>query len=291
MNRFSSGFCKRSVPFLAFLSAVISIPAIAQTPPTTSPSIDFTRIYGAEDADVLVPKSSGQLGQQDASALQLVIDFLKATNGASWNGMQASGTLTAPSGSSASQNSATLTVRGGNAFRLDVVTAEGQRSTRIHGAVGQILESDGTKHTLPLATARVGLLAFPLLMDSSFPSAQTSVIDQGLISIQGSTLRRITIERPVFATQGLPQVGQTALLDLYFDPSTNLLNKSVASVQFGSNDRERYLQVVTYSDYQKVDSVLLPFAYSQTVNGQPQWSLQLSQVQLNPSIDNSYFQF
>lgn len=277
--------------FLICFNWVFSIPAFSQTQLNASPSIDFTRIYGAEDTDVPVPKSSGTLGQKDAAALQVVIDFLKATNGAAWSGMQASGTLTAPSGGSESQNSATLTIHGENAFRLDVNAAEGQRSIRIRGLVGQILESDGKKHSLPPVTARMGLFAFPLLMDSSFPTNQTAVLDRGSISVNGAILHRITVERPLFAKKEASQGGQTAVVDLYFDPSTHLLVKSVASVQLDSTDRERYVQAVTYSDYRKVGTILLPFSYSQTLNGQPQWSLQLTQVQLNPSIDISYFQF
>lgn len=250
---------------------------------------DMTRILGSQDRDVPVPAVVLPLGRQDAAALEAIIDFVKATNGGTWNGMRATGTITGSEENTT--NSATLTVGGGDDFRLDVSAPEGERSIRIHGNIGQIQESDGQSHRLPLATAANGLLAFPKLLDSSFPTAQTSLLDRGLVSIEGKALRRITIETPLDVTGGSLSPAQISLVDLYFDPASGLLIKSVSSAQLDSADRERYVLAVTYGDYRKVDSLLLPLTLSQTLNGQRQWSLQLTDVHLQPVVDAHYFQF
>jgi hypothetical protein len=213
-------------------------------------------------------------------------------NGVAWNGMQATGTLTYPGGQTQQQSPATLTMQSGDSYRLDIEASDGQRSIRIKGSTGQILDSKGINHYLPLATARGGFVAFPKLMIAAFPEEQISVLDQGMVSIDGKPLRRLTIEEPLFEGTTPATYNQVSTTDFYFDPTTHLLIKSVGSVQLDSADRERYLQAITYSDYQLVDNVLLlPFAYVQTLNGQRQWAFQATSIQLKPSISASYFSF
>lgn len=272
---------------LCALALSMLAPAQAQTSPQTPQPFDFTRIRGAEDADVAVPKASLQLGQKDSAALQAILDFLKATHGASWTGMQATGTFTSHGESSA----ATLTVLNGDDFRLDVNSQKGQLSIRILGNLGQIRESDGVLHRLPFATAKGGLLAFPRLMANTFPSAGASVVDRGLVAVDGNALHRVTIAEPVFPGQTATAPDKASTVDLYFDPATHLLAKSVASVQIDSKDRARYVQAMTYGDYRQADGILLPFSYTQTLNGQRQWQLQLTAAQLAPQVDPTYFSF
>jgi hypothetical protein len=270
---------------LAGAHAFAQSPAVAATQP-----MDFTRISGSEDVDVAVPKAILPLGKKDAPALQAILDFLKTTNGASWTGLQAIGTFTSP-GDNGASSAATLTIQNGDAFRLDVNAPEGPLSIRLQGNLGQILESNGIEHRLPLATAKSCLFAFPRIMANSFPNALTSIVDQGPISVDGKTLQRITISDPVFANRAVTAEDQISTIDLYFDPATHLLVKSVASVQLDSRDRERYVQAITYGDYRQVDGIVLPFAYTQTLNGQRQWDLQLTSVQLGPQVDDTYFSF
>jgi len=248
--------------------------------------MDFTRIYGTEDRAVPMPALVGSLGQKDATALQELVDYIKAVNITSWQGMQASGTLTDGSGN---PDPATLTILNGDHFRLDVQTPNGQRSIRISGSYGKRLEADGKSYFMPAATAKAGLLAFPRLLASTFPSATASFIDQGQVQINGALLHRITVEESAFP--GETAARDVNVTDLYFDPSTHLLLKSASAVQLDPADRERYLIVIAYSDYQYVGGSLIPFTYSQSLNGQQQWTLQLNQPNLQPPVDASYFQF
>lgn len=261
-----------------FLS--IANPANAQS--------DLTRVYGAEDQTVPVPTLVGTLGQKDAAALQELIDYLKAVNIVKWQGMQASGTLIDGSGQS---ERATLTVLNGDNFRLDVETPHGERSTRISGTYGKTLEADGKSYFLPATTAQAGLLAFPKLLVSTFPRASTSFIDRGQVAIAGQSLHRITLEEPAISNGSTPNLNEISVTDLYFDPTTHLLMKSASSVQLDSADREYYLIVLTYGDYGTVQGGLIPSRYSQSLNGQRQWTLQLNTPNLQPSVDSSYFHF
>ncbi|WP_213807732.1 hypothetical protein [Granulicella sp. dw_53] len=273
-----------------FLWIASSGVAFAQSQTESPSSKDFTRIMGAEDNEIADPGAPLASGQSDPLALQAITAFLAAVNGRAWSGMQATGTLTSPEAPQ-SQNPAVLTIKDGDSFRLDVNTTTGQRSTRIHGTSGIIQESNGTKHTLPPATALDGLFAFPQLMMITFPDAQTSVLDRGTVAINGRSLHRISVQH-TFSTEATSvTVTQPTIVDLYFDPTTHLLLKSAAWIQVDTADRAKYLQVVTYGDYQTVNGIVLPFSYSQTLNGQRQWSLQLTNIQLSPAVETSLFTF
>jgi len=153
--------------------------------------------------------------------------------------------------------------------------AEGQRSIRIQAAMDRFSKAMG-QASLPVVTARGGLFAFSRLMAATFPGAQTSILDQGTLSIDGKALHRITIEEPAFSAELLQaltkSVPLTSILILQLTCSSRALHlyKSIRQIA------ARYIQAVTYGDYRKVDNVLLPFAYSQTLNGQRQWALRLT---------------
>jgi hypothetical protein len=57
--------------------------------------MDPTRVYGVEDSAVPTPPTRVPLGHQDASALQELIDYLKAVNMSQWQGLKATGSFTA----------------------------------------------------------------------------------------------------------------------------------------------------------------------------------------------------
>jgi hypothetical protein len=185
-----------STSIILFVFVLCPAAIAAQSQPESPQKKDFTRIMGAEDGDLVVPGPALTTVQKDSSALQTIAAFVSAVNGRGWSGMQATGTLTSP-GATAEQYPATLTIQNGNSFRLDVNMAEGLRSIRIHGRIGNILESNGVKHSLPTATALVGLFAFPKLMMATSPGAQTSVLDQGTVVIDGKSLLRVTIQELV----------------------------------------------------------------------------------------------
>lgn len=273
----------RLVIYLLLIAAAIALISKA-----TGQS-DFTRVYGPEDQTIPIPQSTISSGQKDASALQEILDFVKATDGGTWGGLQASGTLV--SGSIGGQSPATLLIGKAGELRLDVSAAQGPWSIATQGMYGQSMEADGSKHRLSSAMSRDGLFAFPRLFMRSFPDALTSVLERGTISIDGRALHRITVERSVSARHPSLPTDPNSAIDMYFDSTTHLLIKSAISVQIDPTDRERYLLVMTYSDYRSAGQTLLPFSYHQTLNGQPQWTLQLNNLQLNPAVNPSQFHF
>jgi hypothetical protein len=258
---------KRPLPAF-ILSAVVSfaLPACAQSSPPT--------------LDVAVPVVTGTLGHIDASALSELTLHRQAVGSAPWIGMQGTGQITY--GSDETPYPATLTIVGSRRFRLDVQIPTGPISTRINGRVGNIQEPGGKTFPLAPETASSGIFQFelPRLADLQTSS---SVVDHGVNVTDGMNLHRVTIEQPLTHQKNIAT-------DLYFDPKTHLLVKTANAIH-PHGARINLLRVITYGDYRSVDGVMIPFLYTQSLDGQKQWTLQLSEVQLNPSIQSNYFDF
>jgi len=228
-----------------------------------------------------VPVSTNKLGQFDTPALSEVLEHLKVVGTSPWTGMQGKGTITY--GDDKTSYPASLAIVGNTKFRLDGQSAHGAFSIRINGRIGNIQEADGKTYPLMPKTAASGIFQFqlPRLEDLQ---TNSSVIDHGLTSSNGISLHRLTIERPFTSNH------KNVATDFYFDTKTHLLvetSNSIGLEGVGSS----ILRTITYGDYRQVDGVMIPFSFSQAIDGHKQWTLQLSEVQLNPSIQTTYFTF
>lgn len=249
---------------------------------------EFTRINGTEDSGIPLPLIESAGHPKDASAIQELIEYLNAVGVTQWQGMKAKGIVLQSDGGSAV---ACLTIGRSDQARLDVATASGTRSTRMDGSIGMTIEADGKRIPLPPATARAGVVAFPRLFSADFGKVALAIIDRGQVNVDGETLHRITVEEPVLLN-GMPIAPYSgSVTDLYFDVGKHLLRMSASLVQVDSADRERYLVVTRFSDYQRDGSMLMPHSIRQTLNGQQQWTLQLTEIDLQSPNDPSYFQF
>jgi hypothetical protein len=249
---------------------------------------EFTRIHGPEDRDVPLPQIENASHPKDPSAIQELIEYLNAVGLKEWTGMQAKGVLLQSNGEG---GNASLGIGIGDQARLDVVTASGTRSTRIDGNRCIAIHADGKRVTIPPATAKAELVSFPRLFTENFGRIASAIIDRGQVNIDGETLHRITVEEPVLLNGEPAEPDTPSITDLYFDPAKHLLRMSASLVQVDSADRERYLVVSRYSDYQRDGTLLMPHSIRQTLNGQQQWTLQLTEIELHSASDPSYFQF
>jgi len=273
---------------------------ISQKAPDSSPllqnssqasSLDlssFTRIFGSEDREVPLPSSGGFDNRKDVSALQEIIDYLNTVKVSTWNGMKAEGIF---EDSNDVSGNAALTLGRTDQYRLDITLPNGTRSTRIDGYVGSTLQEDGKKLSWSAASAVGGIVAFPRLFATTLGYTATAIVDRGFVTIGQTRLHRISILEPASADSSVAEHGEMTVTDFYFDAKTHLLKMSAATPQVTSSDAERYLVVATYDDYSQVGQMLLPFKVSRTMNGQRQWSLQLTNANLAPATDSSYFTF
>jgi hypothetical protein len=267
------------------LTAVLSISFVLSS--LTLAQSSTSRGGGPLDSDVVEPKAKGVLGLQDAPALTEVLNHLKVVGANPWIGMQGTGQITYGDTDSTSFP-ATLSILGNSGFRLDSQAAQGPISIRIFNKVGKIQEANGSIHFLPPDTAASGIFQFQLPRLAKFPVPSASLTDRGLVSVNGAQLHRLTFEAPSGATG--THGAHTVVTDLYFDPTTHLMAKSANSIHLNGIGNS-FLRVISYSDYRPVGGVMIPFLYTQTLDGQKQWTLQLTEVKLNPALSATFFQF
>ena len=272
-------FLARRCIIFVFIACAI---AQAQSPTSGGVQSDPSHVFEALDRDVPAPVSTGILGISDSAALSEIIAHVKVVGASPWAGIQGTGQITY--GSESTSYSATLTIIGNTQFRLDGQTSNGMLSIRIDGEAGKIQESNGREYPLLPDTAASGIFQFELPRVANFPDSSTSLVDHGTAIINGSTLHRMTFEFPTALPEENEQRRRTVATDLYFDSTTHFLMKSANLIRINGAGNHDFLRVVTYEDYRKVGNSMIPFRFTQTLNGQKQWILQLSDVQLNPAV-------
>jgi len=213
---------------------------------------------------------------------------LQAVGAGGWQSLEATGTLTFPDGTS---HAASLFLTGSTFQRLDIEMESGSRSLRLGGVAGRFQDERGSMGSLPPATARAGIVAFPRIWADAASSSNVSLYDQHLYTGTGSNLHRITLE---YALEGSSQShfgNRTAATDLYFNPGTHLLAYSVDTVTFIGFVRQSFSRVTSYEEYQQFNGVKVPTTIKQYLNGQLQWTLLLSQVTENATHSADTFLF
>jgi hypothetical protein len=260
------------------------------------PPLAVGQVSNDFDQGVPMPPSTMTLGIQDSAALQEIEAFRKAVETTPLTGLQGQGTLTPnaldTSGSAISPQTATLWIQGAHKCRLDVQKSKGLSSMRLNEGYGAIQHEDGRTRQITAQNALHGLFAFPVLMQTSFPDANTTLVDQGMVVIDAIPLHRITVGSAWPGSQiSHGAQPRTTITDLYFDPRTNLLVKSAFLGTGSRAEPTRYLQVMSYRDYRATSGFDLPYQYSERFNGQLLWTLQINTFQLQSDLDESGFHF
>jgi hypothetical protein len=116
---------------------------------------------------------------------------------------------------------------------------------------------------------------------------------QGSVVIDNESMLKITLHRPICARSSCPEHLQRIRLttDLYFDNQSHLLVKSVEMIRLSETGPAKALRVITYSDYRQAGQALVPYKYTETLNGQFIWSLGVSDVSFLDVHEQSYFHF
>lgn len=266
----------------ALAAGVFSIgsPSVYATP-SAQPPVSHTETLVNKG---VVPPLSVPLAvvRQDPGALAVIRAYQIAVGRRLWENLVATGTVVPethqPTRIIAGQP-ATLWISGTQAYRLDIETPRGSISIRIEGASGGIQQPNGHMIRMDSRDAAVGLFAFPLISNGDFPNKQTSLMDQGTVQVDGVTLHRVTAEIPWSElTKGGKKISGVGITDLYFDPSTHLLVKSVNVLQGTDPRLARDVRVISYQDYRPAFSGLLPYRLMESVEGHHVWTLQITQI-------------
>lgn len=245
---------------------------------------------GSLDSGTAPPESAPTIVRRDAAALDELTAHVAAVGAISWIGFKGVGSISY-SASGADAVPATLYIYGKDRFRLDANTAAGVLSIRTHDGMGEVIPPNSKPVLLPPDTATVGSIHLQFLRSANAQTDLSSAIDRGLTTVDGQVLHRITAYIPKHGRAGANQLATSVPLDLYFDPATHLLVKSAAQIKLPSTGRATLLQVMTYSNYQKVGDVLVPFGFRETLDGHFHWAITLTQVAFDPAPPHDFFAF
>jgi len=235
-----------------------------------------------------LPSTTGAVGKKDPGALTEIKAHLLTVSAAGWQDLQATGTLTYPDGN---PHPATLFLMGSRYSRLDIEMGSGVRSLRLSGFVGSYQHEKGNQGTLPSAASSSGIVAFPRVWTDAEASSHVSLYDQSSYSVAGQNLHRVTMEYAIESATGVGLRNRTAATDLYFDPNSHLLLHSVDAVTLNGPMHQTFIRVNTYGDYEQFSGVKIPTSIKQYLNGQLQWTLQLSQITINTAPPAHTFSF
>ncbi|MGH9607450.1 MAG: hypothetical protein ACRD3N_17310 [Terracidiphilus sp.] len=256
-----------------------------QTPPKRM-------IFGQYDQAFTFPRMVGVPGQKDSVALNAVQLYLGASSHGEWPGFDATGIMVVGTGEQKSEIPATLTIEPGGLYRLDLTTPYGIRSERVEGATGAMRSEDGKTVPLPALAVASGIIPLPSTLADAATDARDSLIDGGTVEVEGARLHKITFIRPLFPESGNSQPPAPPLItDFFFDSTSHLLIKSVDAVLLSPNSAAHHLRVIAYDDYRPVSGIIIPFRYTETVDGRLAWSLQFTNVTAGSNHGAEYFRF
>jgi hypothetical protein len=247
----------------------------------------FSRVAYGADPEFPLPKTTGVFGTRDNSALLEITAFLRATSGASWQSLDATGTLMFPDGDS---HQAELHLKGAYNTRLDITMETGIRSFRVTRSSGVFRDERGNGGTLQAATSATELVAFPRIWTDALSSQRISLFDHGTFASNGHTFHRLTIEYAL-SPSGYKGFDPAAATDLYFDPTSHLLLYSVDAAVFNEQPNMISTRITEYNNYQAVNGILIPTLISEVLDGQPQWVMQLNTITTNTLSPDSTFSF
>jgi hypothetical protein len=236
------------------------------------------------------------VASSDPQAVAVLAQALQAAGGAQALGaiqdFTATGQITYFWAGNPDQGSVTLRGRGLDQFRLDANLPEGTRSWAVSHGAGNLKETDGTESKISGHNAiSLGSLTFPYLpLVAASLNSTTTVSTVGTAQVNGANVLQIRVQRH-YASSYDPNglIAQLTTRDFFIDPTTSLIVKTEQMTHPQETLTVSLPEDVFFSNYRAVNGVMVPFTITDTVNGQPIWSIQLSAIQFNTGLTDADF--
>lgn len=108
----------------------------------------------------------------------------------------------------------------------------------------------------------------------------------GKETIEGTECYKVKLTKKPIKVDGVPTDN---ILFYYFDAENFVPLLMESEIKTGQ--AKGMVQQITYSDYQDVDGLMMPFSMSQGVKGAGSSPLKITAYQLNPKVDDAVFKF
>ena len=239
--------------------------------------------------------TSTQQVRRDQQALTILTQTLNAAGGAALlnaaRDFKGLGTITHYWAGEEVKGAVTVRGRGTGQFRVDASLDAGVRSWAANNGTGWVREINGTVTPISYDNAiNLGSLTFPFTyLASTFSDNSMSISYVGLESKAGVLVHHIRTHR-VYGNDPNGILAHLTTRDFYIDQNTSQLIRVQFAVHPENFSTQDFIREVQFSDYRMVNGILVPFSITQTGNGQLLWSMQLSQISFNTSMQDSDFQ-
>ncbi len=282
----------RKIPTLQSAATMLAIALGSSSPVMPKAWTQTASPYAVEDRTIPRPSMSLSASGSEESAANLLQAYFQVAGAVQWQGFQATGSIVYAGDEATGHGSATLAVSREGFTRLDVSRTSGSTSLRIRGGMGGFQDALGKQHRLQVSSARASLLAYPFLLSTKLSEQQSLLLATGAAELGGAPFNKLSLLRPAVEGRPLsPAKGNVVPTDIYFSPETHLPYKSSDLITSLDGSTQRYLRVMTYEDYRQVEGVTIPFRYTETINGQFAWMLQLQEARSGVPNDPNYFVF
>jgi hypothetical protein len=242
------------------------------------------------------PQLPSVVAASDVQAVAVLSKVLSAAGGSQALGpiqdFTASGQITYSWAGQPVQGSVSLRGRGLEQFRMDAALPEGTRSWAVSHGIGKLNKADGTNEAIPGHNAiNLGSLTFPYLwLAMAAGDPHTTVSTVGTAQVDGVNAIQIRVQRH-YAASFDPHgtIAQLTTRDFFIDPVSSMILKVELMTHPLKTFSISLPEDLYFSNYQRVNGVMVPFSISDTVNGQQTWSIQLSSIQFNSGLSDSDF--
>jgi hypothetical protein len=191
------------------------------------------------------------------------------------------------------QGTATLKALGTSNFRVDAVLQAGTRSWAVTGLTGALVNTDGTRTTIPSYNAvNVGIQSWRLPnIVAALGNTAANISYMGVVQSDAGQAIQVHYVLPDSSNPD-PSLANLNTIDYFFDPNTFYLLETLDTTYSATNfNPSQGLQhEILFSNYQNVSGVMIPFSVSEKISGQTTWSVQLTSISFNVGLTVANFQ-
>jgi hypothetical protein len=247
-------------------------------------------IPNSSDHDIAAPHYSGHsAGYSDPAAQAELLANVQASRLDIWRGMKATGSIIEVGFPDAVP--ATYEMLPNGRARLEIQHANGDYARVVNGLQGHVIGPRAKPLALSLESVAGGIAPLDIAQTVIASENQFSIVDGGMMPVGGKMLHRVTVERSILPNpiQADPANKSHSVIDCYFDPQTHLLAKTAMVVLLPAAGSQRFLRTISYTNYKVVGQMMVPSSMSETLNGQPTWSLSLETIDIENLPTTNHF--
>jgi len=241
-------------------------------------------VIGPADAGVLIPSVNAKRGEKSDSAMAVLNAAAASLSALEKYDIECKGMLYRGGSSNAEPVPVTFVIAGNGSFRMIISEKNGVHEVRSSGNLKVAKRADGGM--TPEEKSEFGeAMAIPYSLGSITRRVDLAAADQGDRVVEGQPSRAVALT--LFSNGN----GTQETASLFFLKETPQLAKFVRVRKSLGYRPTESLEIVTYRDYRPVDSVIAPFEFEFSEDGQVISTLRVSSASLIARNDDSYFRF